>query len=144
MDKYSQLGGETACSDWSLLLLPGTLNFCAASVDICKSGGSSIKALGQHKLNIGTISREITFLIAYCEHSAVLPLLWKSIIHWISWLFSSSNCKRKSRFISHVHNNLNWATFNNLAWSFRRDLNIMGRICLWGGRFCEISVCVSS
>lgn len=58
MDKYSQPEGETACSDWSLLLWPGILNFYAASVDICESGGSSIKALGQHKLNIVTMYRE--------------------------------------------------------------------------------------
>lgn len=41
--------------------------------------------------------------VTYCEHSAVFPLLWKSIIHWISWLFSSSNCKSKKTDLCYIH-----------------------------------------
>lgn len=40
----------------------------------------------------------------HCEHSAVFPLLWKSIMHWMSWLFSSSNC-------THLHHVLKQGGF---------------------------------
>lgn len=35
-NKYSRREAETACSDWSLLLWPDTLDFCVASVGSCQ------------------------------------------------------------------------------------------------------------
>lgn len=48
-ESYSQQGGETACSDWSLLSLPGILNFCGASVDTWTSGESSTQLWNHHE-----------------------------------------------------------------------------------------------
>lgn len=115
---YSQQGGETACSDLSLLLWRGTLNFCAASVDTCEREVSLTIALNQCQIwqeHAGNKKSDTKMAlkwldceygqhysddsITYCEHSVVLPLLWKSIIHWISWLFSSSNYKRATKCI---------------------------------------------
>lgn len=106
--QYSQQGGETACSGWSLLSSPGRLNFCAAFVDTWADGEIinnrfwvNVNKRLKRKKNTLTHAQEVLFM-TYCEHSAVFPLLWKSIIHWISWLFSSSSCKSKCRESYHM------------------------------------------
>lgn len=62
----------------------------------------------------------------HCEHSAVFPLLWKSMMHWISWLFSSSNWGGKT----HKHKCILFSSRLNSA------LHHAARI--WFVRKCEV------
>lgn len=90
--QHSQQGGETACFGWSLLSSPDTPDFCAASVGTCAGGDSPWGVVRKGDIREADRAKEHNFVRTHCEHSAVFPLLWKSIIHWMSWLFSSSNC----------------------------------------------------
>ena len=118
MDQYSQRGGETACFDWSLLSWRGTLDFCAASVDTWRRR-RRLRSINIHLRFVSTWAHSYSDVreTTYCEHSAVLPLLWKSIIHWIRWLFSSSSCDSKCRrLISRLWHEGKWPTLNKLVY----------------------------